>query len=91
MGIYRKKPVVVEAVRVSEALAAARDDWQALPEWLREAYERGEVIFAPGFVYVKTLEGSLSAGREDWIIRGIKGELYPCKPDIFAETYVEET
>ena len=40
-----------------------------------------------GFVYVSTLEGTMRADVGDWIIKGVKGELYPCKPDIFQQTY----
>jgi hypothetical protein len=37
--------------------------------------------------YIKTLEGQMAVSNGDWIIKGVKGELYPCKPDIFAATY----
>lgn len=40
-------------------------------------------------LYIETLEGTMKANKGDWVIRGIKGELYPCKPDIFEEIYVE--
>lgn len=40
-------------------------------------------------LYIKTLEGELSASSGDWIIRGVKGEFYPCKPDIFHMTYTQ--
>ena len=46
-----------------------------------EAYKTDRVI------YIETLEGKMKAEKGDWIIRGIKGELYPCKPDIFKKTY----
>ena len=86
---YRKKPVEVEAVKVHEALKAAAHDWQALPTWLADAYEAGTVVFASDGVLIKTLEGDMRGYRPDWIIRGVKGELYPCKPDIFEATYEE--
>ena len=38
-------------------------------------------------IYIDTLEGKMKANKGDWIIKGVKGELYPCKPDIFLETY----
>ena len=46
---------------------------------------------ADGALMIRTLEGDMRADLGDWIIRGVKGEVYPCKPDIFAATYEEET
>ena len=87
MALYRKLPVVISAVKVNEALHNAANNWKELPEWLREAYDRGEVVFGAGEVFIQTLEGRMSGALGDWIIRGVKGELYPCKPEIFAATY----
>ena len=84
---YRKKPVVVEAIRCVEAMSAARNDWAGLPRWLLEAYERGAVLFGVNEIDIETLEGRMRANASDWIIRGVQGELYPCKPDIFEATY----
>lgn len=81
---FRKKPVVIEAVSVNDALLAA---WEDLPDWLEAAYERGEVLFCPTHVEITTLEGTMKGDRGDWIICGVQGELYPCKPEIFDETY----
>jgi hypothetical protein len=81
MGKYRKKPIVVEAVQWSgNNIEEVRDfaSSQSLP-----------VTFEPGRVYIETLEGVMAADIGDWIIRGVRGELYPCKPDIFAATYEE--
>ncbi len=61
MGLYRKKPVVVEAVRLIEKTT------------------------------IKTLEGTMTAEPGDWLITGVAGEQYPCKPEIFAQTYEEAT
>lgn len=87
MPKFRKKPVVIEAVRAFEAIRAAGAHWDALPEWLSAAYEKGGIVFAHDHVSITTLEGTMRAERDDWIICGVKGELYPCKPDIFAATY----
>lgn len=89
---YRKKPVVIEAVRVDEALFSAARTWSNLPGWLIDAYEEGGVIFEREAISLPTLEGTMRAYWGDWIICGVKGELYPCKPDIFEATYeaVEE-
>ncbi|MDD3157018.1 hypothetical protein [Anaeromusa sp.] len=82
MKQYRKKPVVIEAmvfddsVECLEALSAAGLD----P--VRVSYSTGE----PKLI-VSTLEGDLAANVGDYIIKGVKGEFYPCKPDVFAMTY----
>lgn len=82
---YRKKPVVVDAVR-----------------WTGDIESLGEIEKLQGFSFSKdkvvdivksdeirihTLEGEMTASLGDYIIRGVHGELYPCKPDIFEETY----
>jgi hypothetical protein len=84
---WRKKPVVVVAERVSVLLADAARCWSDLPEWFRAAYESGGLLLTSHAIYVRTLEGRMVAGRDDWLIRGVKGELYPCKDEIFRETY----
>lgn len=84
---FRKKPVEIEAARVSDLLHAAANDWNALPAWIREGYDDVKVLFLAGAVEIVTLEGVMRGERGDWIIKGIQGELYPCKPDIFQATY----
>jgi hypothetical protein len=84
---FRKKPVEVEAEPVADLLHAAACDWQALPTWIRQGYDDAKVLFLSGAVEIVTLEGVMRGERGDWIIKGIQGELYPCKPDIFAATY----
>lgn len=81
---YRKKPVVIEAVQ------HLKDEEVDAPAWLAEAMVTG-VIFegADGELYINTLEGKHHVSDRDFIIRGVKGELYPCKPDIFEATYTE--
>lgn len=83
MSKFRKKPVVIEAVRASEFA------WPqtTMPAWAYDAVSSGKVEIYSEIVVVKTLEGDMSATLDDWIIRGVKGELYPCKPDIFSATY----
>lgn len=84
---YRKKPVIVNAW-----------DWvgeynpDEMPEWLAEALAAGTVtIENPGAsntrMIIKTLEGDHAANPHDYIIQGVAGELYPCKPEIFETTY----
>ncbi len=77
MAKYRKKPVVIDAFR-----------WtiDEVPEWWKE--ERGVTInTATGSAFISTLEGVFEARIGDFIIQGIKGEVYPCKPNIFEATY----
>ena len=87
MGRYRKRPIVIDAVPVADLLAAALRDWAELPAWVADAYDHGDILFLPGGINVTTAEGVMVGDRGDWLIRGIKGELYPCKPDIFEATY----
>lgn len=77
MPYFRKKPVVVEAVQ-----------WNG--NNFDEVVELGGRIIRPeGYTWldIGTLEGTMRADLGDWIIKGVKGEVYPCKPDIFAATY----
>lgn len=76
---FRKKPIVIEAVkfRLGEQDGVFAKD-----------VSTGHVRYAPdGTMLILTLEGTMSASNGDWIIRGVKGGLYPCKPDIFVATY----
>lgn len=81
---FRKKPIVIEAWKVCPP-----DGNAAPPTWLVEAVIGGAVTFdaAVPCAMINTLEGTMRADPGDWIIQGVKGELYPCKPDIFEATY----
>lgn len=83
MAKYRKKPVVIEAVLWTGEFFDCDD----MPEWLIEACDDAVVHQSDDKQLISTLEGQMRADAGDWIIRGVKGELYPCKPDIFAATY----
>jgi hypothetical protein len=87
MPTFRKKPVEIEAAGVANLLITAGEDWPALPSWIREAYEQGTVLFLADAVEIVTLEGTMRGDWTDWIIRGVQGELYPCKDSIFRQTY----
>jgi hypothetical protein len=88
MPKFRKKPVVIEAVKALDLLRAkTHDDFSGIPEWAIEANREGVLEIYALNVEVVTLEGTMEGGVDDWIIRGVKGEIYPCKPDIFAATY----
>lgn len=84
---FRKKPIVIQAWKVDELLSNARSNWKQLPQVVIDEYEKGNVIFANTEIFIQTLEGKMQAQRGDWLICGVKGELYPCKPDIFEATY----
>lgn len=87
---YRKKPVEIEAFRLTD------DAEMIAPEWFTRAVEDEKVCIdrslLDGHMHVygctiETLEGRMRARLGDYIIQGLRGELYPCKPDIFAKTY----
>ena len=80
MAKFRKKPVVIEAV-----LWTGRNIAEILPLSSRNGTDIVERFDGP--LAIETLEGTHRADIGDWIIKGIKGELYPCKPDIFEATY----
>jgi hypothetical protein len=93
---FRKKPIVIEAFQMTRDRRASNEEW---PEWLHRAWQLKRD--APGHVgcvnypnsdgtdqlYINTLEGKHLVSWNDYIIRGVAGELYPCKPDIFEATY----
>jgi hypothetical protein len=86
---YRKKPVVVEAFRFDGDLKNSNGEWH-VPAWAVKAFEDGIIFYGiedPCELYIKTLEGVHHVSVDDYIIQGVKGELYPCKPDIFKKTY----
>jgi hypothetical protein len=87
---YRKKPVVIEAMRLDEHNTKDVCDWVAGGQYRDPENQRGEKsvsYYAGGEVAIETLEGTMVADIGDFVIRGVKGEFYPCKPDIFEATY----
>ncbi|MGW7350964.1 hypothetical protein [Streptomyces sp. NPDC054784] len=95
MARYRKKPIEIDAMQWDGTASGATPiiDWIlssdstatyrcSNPE--RCAEHDGDT---PHSIVIRTLEGDMSATVGDWIIRGVQGEFYPCKPDIFAATY----
>ena len=77
---YRKKPVVIEAFRFKIDVTA--------PDWFMDRVTDNTIItHEDGTCDIKTLEGTMRANKGDYIILGISGEVYPCKPDIFLKTY----
>ena len=88
MSKYRKKPVVIEAIQFTEAMIGEE---VPLPEgvWFgsRSLGPPPERTVYSYSYYINTLEGKMAVSVGDWIITGVKGEKYPCKPDIFEATY----
>lgn len=93
MHKFRKKPVVIEAFQMTEARRWDNSEW---PNWLNTAWNK-EIEEDGCFwcdkepphtrLYISTLEGPFKITFGDYIIRGVQGEIYPCKPDIFEATY----
>lgn len=88
MAKFRKKPVEVEAFQISRCTMLNRE----YPKWFSESAAQGIVNISENPSYpvactIKTLEGDMNAYIGDYIIKGVNGELYPCKPDIFDKTY----
>ena len=82
---YRKKPVIIEAIQLVNAISAV-----IAGMWMLESgFRNFEVLDNLGTTRIKTLEGDHRADIGDFIIKGVAGEFYPCKPDIFAATYEE--
>ena len=84
MGMYRKKPVVIEAFKWTGDENQTED-----PEWIINAIRASKVRidYNPLSMKIVTLEGIMTATPGDFIIKGVQGEFYPCKPDIFEKTY----
>lgn len=80
MGMYRKKPVVVEAFQLPMvSIEPSCELITFINNNNIESYHNG--------VSIPTLEGVMHGNPGDWIIKGVNGEVYPCKPDIFDKTY----
>ncbi|MHC6175446.1 hypothetical protein [Glutamicibacter sp. X7] len=84
---FRKKPVVIEAMQLTGS------NREEIFKWASSRTPLGRVVPAVpkadtiDQMLIHTLEGTMTADPGDWIIRGVQGEFYPCKPDIFEQTY----
>ncbi len=89
MTQYRKKPVVIEAMQLPLGRNADVDHQADIMGWMNNGGLRaGEDITIDEYGWhIGTLEGVMRADWSDWIIKGVEGEFYPCKPDIFDKTY----
>ena len=96
---YTKLPITIEAFQITEETRRDNRDW---PEWLNKAWQDDHQTMGSVFpamypnsdgtdaLMVNTLEGFMVVSWGDWIIRGVEGELYPCRPSIFEATYRPE-
>lgn len=88
---YRKKPVVIEAFQYDGDLSDKNGYY--VPNWAAKAFESGIIYYdsigdaPPCELFIKTLEGIHHVSVDDYVIQGVNGELYPCKPEIFEKTY----
>lgn len=86
MARYRKRPVVIDAMQFTDI-----QSYLSIVEWMKSCGDTAalanEVRYMTPMMIIQTLEGAMSATPGDWIIRGVGGEFYPCKSDIFAATY----
>ena len=81
MPKYRKKPIVIDAIQpIVDGLKE---------KWISDAIKDGVVTIRSYGIVIKTLEGTMIADEIDYIIRGVNGEIYPCKANIFQKTYEE--
>lgn len=81
---YRKKPVVIDAVQFNGW------NWKECLQFMSsEKLIFTQEVSKRETLQIKTLEGTMTASIGDWIIKGVNGEFYPCKPDVFEKTYEE--
>ena len=84
---YRKKPVVVEAFQFDGDFNDRNGNYY-VPEWAVKGLKREYFTFEDsGDLYVNTLEGTMVVSVGDYIIKGVQGEFFPCKPNVFHATY----
>jgi hypothetical protein len=83
MPKFRKKPVVIEAYQYTQKNDNHR------PDWFQDRVSDNIIFTYENRAEIMTLEGLMTAQLDDWIIKGVQGEVYPCKPDIFGATYEE--
>lgn len=84
MPKFRTKPVIKEAIQWTGK------NWDELSQWVWDRCDKqpgSHASLESGRLFIRTLEGVMHASVGDFIIKGLKGEFYPCKPDIFANTY----
>ena len=99
MKKYKKRPIEIEAFQLtreffedffnrfpSNVTAFSKAYGTSIITFFKESYPSG-AAYEPYYAMIPTLEGRMRADMNDWIIKGVQGEYYPCKPDIFEQTY----
>ena len=82
---YQKKPVTVEVWKLNH-----KDSTDSAPKWVQKAWHEDGLYYVDNHTWhILTLEGEMIAEDGDYLIQGVHGEIYSCKPDIFEETYVK--
>lgn len=88
MPKFRKKPVEIEAIRfLPDLTCEALYEWAGIPYYIGQEPKPEPFRFENGTIGVHTLEGWVVAQPGTWILKGVRGEFYPCRPDIFEATY----
>lgn len=91
---FTKKPVTIQAKQLTEESCWSQwvdrtTFWPSSDLFIGGSYHEGNRKIYEAYIQIHTLEGTMTADLGDWIIKGIRGEFYPCKPDIFEATYSE--
>lgn len=84
---FRKKPVVIEAKQFTTNNEVGSPQMDSVVNWVNQGRDTAGAWHNGTDIFIVTLEGEMRATVGDWIIKGVKGEFYPCKPDIFEATY----
>lgn len=86
---FRKKPVVIEAQQfvTNNESGPGAPNMDAIVLWMNQGRQEMLAWHNGTSIFIQTLEGTHRADCKDWIIQGVNGEFYPCKPDIFEKTY----
>lgn len=85
MPFFRKKPIIIEAFRFTDETKNRVFNWVTTNR--RAAFENDDFENGDPCMYIDTLEGEMKVSIGDWVIKGVNGEFYPCKADIFEKTY----
>jgi hypothetical protein len=85
---YRKRPVIIDAMQIPQCGPEHRAERARFQAWVEDNKGTRIVFWADqGVLTIRTLEGDMNARAGDYVIKGVKGEMYPCREDIFQETY----
>lgn len=89
MPFFTKKPITIEARQFTRDIAKDDHEWEKLANWCSGLARGYKLTPEAREIEIPTEEGDMRAIIGDWIIKGVEGEFYPCKPGIFEKTYIE--